>query len=64
MKEPNYTREEIEQVGESYINGNISWVKKAIDKRQKLFIEVCYYIYDIYGTEKMFKFMDIIHRGL
>jgi len=53
------------EIGDSYINGNISWVRKQIGKNLKKFIEVYTYLLDVTQNEREAdNFLNMIYRGL
>jgi hypothetical protein len=57
----NYTAQEL---AESYVNGNISYVRKAVGRNLKLFIQVFDELFTYVSKEKAFAFMRMIYSGL
>ena len=58
------TSEQAGIIAESYINGNISWVKEQIGKSLKKFILVYDFLATNVGQSEADDFMRMIYRGL
>ena len=52
-------KNKVEEIAESFINGNISWVKNKVKNNGKLMLEVREYLNE-YSPEKGYRFYRIM----